>query len=123
MKFADENAALDYVVSRNLKRRHLFFQQRVEVAAKIATMRQGERTELVSPPVLGPKVSQAQAAKMLDVSVASVGRAKTVIDLAPELLDAVRAGKINLRAAADMARHPDEPSSPQPRPSCQRRNS
>jgi hypothetical protein len=96
------------VVSKNLKRRHLFFQQRVEIAAKIADMRQGERTDLVSPSVPGPKVSQAKAAEMLDVSVASVGRAKTVIDLAPELLDAVRAGKIGLRAAADIARHPDE---------------
>ena len=110
MKFADENAALDYVVSRNLKRRHMSVPQRSITAAKIANMRQGERTDLVSPSVARPKVPMAQAAKMLDVSVASVGRAKTVIDLAPELLDQVRAGKMSLREAADVARHgPPEP--------------
>ena len=112
-----EAEALAYVVSRNLKRRHLFFQQRVEIAAKIANMRQGARTELVSPSVPGAKVSQAQAAEMLDVSVASVKRAKAVIDLAPELLEQVRTRKLSLRQAADIARHgPPETPEPEPEP-------
>ena len=51
---------------------------------------------------------------MLDVSARSVRNAKVVIDLAPELLDAVRAGKIGLRAAAEMARHPNASDNPEP---------
>ena len=112
MKFPDEEAALDYVVSRNLKRRHMSLPQRSITAAKIANMRQGARTELVSPSVPVPKVSQARAAEMLDVSVASVGNAKAVIDLAPELLDQVRAGKMSLREAAGIARHGPQPAEP-----------
>ena len=102
-----EREALAYVVSRNLKRRHLTIPQRSVIAAKVAGLKRGN-------PQFGPRPesgkAQAQVANMLDVSVASVGRAKAVIDLALKLLPAVEAGKIGLRAAADMARHPDEQS-------------
>ena len=108
-----EAEALAYVVSKNLKRRHLFFQQRVEIAGKIANMRQGERTD-VQPSAPVPKVSQAEAAKMLDVSERSVRNAKAVIDLSPELWDDVRAGKMGLREAADIARHGPTPQSEPP---------
>jgi hypothetical protein len=60
-----------YVVSLNLRRRHLNESQRAMVAAKLATMRQGERTDL-EPSANFQKVSQADAAKLLNVSPRSV---------------------------------------------------
>ena len=41
--------ALAYVLSRNLKRRHLSVTQRSDVARRLANMRQGERTDLAQP--------------------------------------------------------------------------
>src|ERR1700681_2897960 len=55
---------LGFVISKNLKRRHLNESQRAMVAADIATMRQGERTDL-EPSANLPKVAQADAARML----------------------------------------------------------
>ncbi len=66
-----DDAALDLVVSSNLHRRHLTDDQRAFAAAKIATMKQGARTDL-SP--IGEK-SQADAADMMDVSKRKVERA------------------------------------------------
>ena len=62
---------LGFVVSVNLRRRHLDDSQRALVAAKLANMRQGERTDLEPRPKLS-KVSQAEAAKKLNVSRTSV---------------------------------------------------
>ena len=53
-----------YVVSLNLRRRHLNESQRAMVAAKLANMRQGARTDL-SP--IG-EMSQARAAGLPDIT-------------------------------------------------------
>ena len=47
--------ALKFVISRNLMRRHLDESQRAMVAARLSTMRQGERTDL-APSANLPKV-------------------------------------------------------------------
>ena len=77
------------------------------VADRIATMKQGERTDL-SP--IGEKlISQAGAAELLNVSKRSVERAHKVRESgAPELIEAVEAGDISVSAAAEIATTPKE---------------
>jgi hypothetical protein len=58
---------LKFVLSKNLRRRHLNESQRAMVAAKLANMRQGERTD-VQPSANLQKVAQADAARLLSVS-------------------------------------------------------
>jgi ParB-like chromosome segregation protein Spo0J len=101
----NEAQALDLVVSLNLRRRHLSTSQRGMVAAKIATMRQGQRTDL--SPIGG--MSQAAAAKALNVGKRSVERAAIVHHHgSPELVEAVEAGIVPVSTAAELAREPVE---------------
>src|SRR5262249_40334290 len=92
-----------YVVSLNLCRRHLNESQRAMVAANLANMRQGARTDL-SP--IG-EMSQASAAELLNVGKRSVERAVDVREHgAPELQQAVERGNVSVSAAADIATQP-----------------
>jgi N6-adenosine-specific RNA methylase IME4/ParB-like chromosome segregation protein Spo0J len=94
-----------YVISANLHRRHLNESQRAMVAAKLANMRQGTRTDLAP---IGA-MSDADAATMLGVGERSVERAKTVHrEGAPELVAAVEQGKVSVSAATDVASRPVE---------------
>ena len=93
---------LAFVISMNLKRRHLSASQRAMIAAKLANMRQGERTDL--PSFEGRSVSQEQAARLLNVGLASVERAKVVCDRGtPEMVEAVERGEVSVSAAAARA--------------------
>ena len=90
---------LAYVVSVNVHRRHLTTAQRAEIAATIATMKTGENqhtakkkkeggsNELPSKPV-----TTEQAAKLMNVSVASVKRAKA--KASPEKPGAAKPAKV-----------------------------
>lgn len=99
---------LPFVISLNLHRRHLNETQRAMVAAKVANMRQGERTDL-EPSVNLPKVSQSQAAELLNVSEKTVRFAVTVQEnAAPELLSLVESGEVAVSAAAEVASLPAE---------------
>lgn len=96
------DALLDTVVSLNLKRRHLTESQRAMIAAGLATMRQGERTDL--PQNCG-RLSQAAAARLLNVSERSVTDAKRVIeDGVPELADMVKTGDLKVSQAVRVAK-------------------
>ncbi len=147
---------LSYVISKNLKRRHLDESQRAMVAARLANMRQGERNDLAgagdaasdqvekvsTPPADAadddraqawamreamaaeggdadppapepsanlPKVDQATAAAMLNVSERSLRSAKAVQATgAPELQQAVDAGQVAVSTAAAVAELPAE---------------
>jgi ParB-like chromosome segregation protein Spo0J len=89
--------AVTWVVSQNLHRRHLTESQRAMTAARLATMRQGARTDLASIEAR----SQEQAADLLHVGRASVQRARVVLDRAvPELIAAVDAGRLAVSLAA-----------------------
>jgi N6-adenosine-specific RNA methylase IME4 len=90
---------LAYVVSLNLQRRHLSESQRAIVAAKIATLKDGQRSDLVQGLPIG------RAAEMLNVGERSVARAKSVLDEGvPELIDKVERGDVSVSAAAELAR-------------------
>src|SRR5262245_65444560 len=92
-----------YVISLNLRRRHLSESQRAMVAAKLATFGHGgDRSK--SP--IGD-LTQAKAADLLNVGKRSVERAAEVRDHgAPELVRAVEQGAVSITAAVDLAGHP-----------------
>ena len=98
---------LGFVLSKNLKRRHLNEGQRASVAAKIANMRQGERTDLPSANL--PKVDQEAAAKMLSVSPRALRQAKRVHEAGVEELSAaLDRGFIPVSTAAEVAELPTD---------------
>jgi hypothetical protein len=95
-----------FILSMNLHRRHLSESQRAMVAAKLATMRQGERTDL-EPSATLPKVSQAHAAELLQISERTLRDAKKVqMEAQPEVIRAVEAGTLAVSAAAKLAEKP-----------------
>ena len=77
----DGDDPLAFVVSMNVQRRHLNESQRAMVAARLANMRQGARTDLGLSANL-PEVSQGQAGSMLNVSERTVRSAVKVRDSA-----------------------------------------
>lgn len=92
-----------YVISLNLRRRQLDESQRAMVAARLANMRQGARTDL-QPSANLPEVSQAQAAQLTNVSERSVRSARKVIEGGDENLAAfVDQGKVAVSIAAKIA--------------------
>ena len=86
---------LAFVLSANLKRRHLSVAQRAMVAAKIANM-PAHRPEIKCANL---RTSQPDAAETLGVSRRSVQTAAQILDEAPKLAKEVAAGKITLNAA------------------------
>lgn len=90
---------LGFVISHNLTRRHLSDNQRASIAARIAKMPQGKRTDLSTN---GERlVSQADAARLLNVSKKAVERATTVHKHGvPELVAALDGDKVSASTAA-----------------------
>ena len=86
-----------FVVSANLHRRHLTVGQRALVAETLATMRQGERTDLMPK---GTR-SRRQASELLNVSERSTARARALRSSsdADDLVAAVERGEMTLGAA------------------------
>lgn len=106
---------LAFVVSHNLNRRHLDESQRGMIAGKIANMPHGGQA--YSPPKsdgsIDPSVpkgkSNSEAAALMNVSTATVKRAKRVIANAiPSLQDMVETSEIPVSAAALVAALPAE---------------
>jgi hypothetical protein len=91
---------LAFVISLNLKRRHLDASQRAMVVAEIAKLPKGAH-----PPICGSSPTQDVAAKLLKVSVRSGQRARYVKDHGtPDLVDAVKHGDVRVAAAAEFAK-------------------
>lgn len=92
-----------FVISTNLKRRHLTESQRAIIAAEIANLAHGQKKETRH----GAGVTQAEAAAGAGVGERTVQRANAVRDKAvPELVDAVKKGKVDLKGAEQLAKLP-----------------
>ena len=99
------NDPLAFVLSKNLHRRHLNESQRAMIAAKIANLPKGRPGK--NPPIGG--FTQSEAAKMLNTSERSVGRASKVQKSSvPEVAKAVETGKVPVSVAAKLADAPPE---------------
>lgn len=107
---------LDFVVSLNLRRRHLSESQRAMVAAKIATLvNGGDRTEKQSAN-WRTAPSAEQAAQMLNVGTRSIERARTVHSHGtPGLIAAVERGEVSVSQAYCDSAKAAEPSAPSSR--------
>lgn len=91
-----------YIISANLHRRHLTTAQRSMVAAKLATLKNGEQKRNASS---NDGACRDDAAKLLNVSTASVDRAKHVVaNGSKELVQAVERGEVNLNQATKLVK-------------------
>lgn len=98
-----------FIVSANLKRRHLDESQRAMIAAKIANLPHGGDRSKSS----NDDLNREQAAKLMNVGTASVDRAKSVINYGDDaLIEEVERGEKSVSAAAAEVRrrrHSSEP--------------
>ena len=94
----DDAEKLAFVLSGNLHRRHLDTAQRSMVAEKLAGLKQGGKKADGGIPLSQP--TQAEVAKMFNVSVDSVKQARKILKTAtPEIVAAVERGELSLNAA------------------------
>lgn len=102
----DDDTEIDpfqWVISRNLHRRHLNESQRAKIAAKLAKLKHGHVASQKDD--LQICISQSQAAEMLQVSPRSVAHAKVVEEHgSPELNQAVERGEVAVSKAAKIAK-------------------
>jgi len=105
-----KGSLVSFVVSLNLKRRHLNESQRGMVAAKLANMSHGgDRKSDEIKGSIEPLISQAEAAHILSVGKETVKRSKAVQDHGtPELVAAVESGEVAVSTAAIIAQAPPE---------------
>jgi ParB-like chromosome segregation protein Spo0J len=97
-EYAGDDATA-FIISLNLRRRHLDTSQRAMVAAKLANLQNGQRKAPRSN-----DLAQSDAAQLLNVSGPSVRRAAKVHRHgAEELVNAVENGKISVFQASSIA--------------------
>ena len=101
----DEREALAFVMSANLARRHLTTSDRAMIAAKLATLKQGERqtAQMVSLRI-------GEAAEHLKFSPNSVKRARKLLARGtPELIARVQSNDLSISAASLLLPPPARP--------------
>jgi hypothetical protein len=102
-----------FVLSMNLKRRHLTESQRAMIAADLAQLkgRPSKESGRMRP------LSNKAAAKALKIGPTSVKSAKAVLRYGtPKLVAAVKAGQVSVRKAAQQVRAKGKARSPKPPP-------
>ena len=96
---------LAFVISLNLKRRHLNESQRAWVASKIANLPQGGQSEGPANLPVPLIVTQAEAARMFNVSQRSIRSAATIRDTAePEIQRWVEQGRLTVNLGVQAAK-------------------
>ncbi len=94
---------IPFVISLNLKRRHLNESQRAMAAAKLATLEVGANQHNEGASIEAP--SQPEAAEMMNVGRTSVQRARQVQEhAASNVVDAVESGQVSVSAASVVAK-------------------
>ena len=95
---------IGFVLSLNLKRRHLDTAQRAMVASRLANLEHGQKKADVEI-----STTQTEAANLLNVSRESVVSARKVLDQGSEaLIQKVDAGELSVSTAAKIAELPEE---------------
>ena len=103
-----EGDPLAFVISQNVKRRHLNESQRAMVAAAVASLPNGVRKDRQAVQTCTATTLE-ESADMLNVSRRSVCAAKGVLNHGtPELVDAVRSGDMTVAQASKLIRSPAE---------------
>lgn len=96
-----DQGALAHVISTNIHRRHLTESQRAMAGARIATLRNGQRSDEVAGVPIGT------AAQAVNASERSTKRARKVLDKgSKELQRAVDAGEVSVSRAAAVVELP-----------------
>lgn len=107
---------LAFVISKNLKRRHLMTYQRAMIAARLSNLEKGQGTahaqkkaDVANEPFVA--LSMSKAAELLSVSRVSVVRARVVIrTCSAENINAVETGKVSLQRAYKAVKSKHVPS-------------
>jgi ParB family chromosome partitioning protein len=109
---------LEFVVSRNISRRHLTVSQRAMIAGKIANMKKGNPAFVKHSPGTNAEyqafgenqsISQVQATKILGVCRSSIQHGRKVLNSGiPELQEAVKQGEVTVSKAAEIADLPED---------------
>ncbi|SED59660.1 hypothetical protein SAMN05444161_3552 [Rhizobiales bacterium GAS191] len=99
---------LEFVISKNLHRRHLTTSQRAMIAAELENMRHGgDRKSQDANQNANLRVDRATTAKRLNVSKRSVASASKVrAKGTPKLVEAVKKGEVTVSAAAKQVEPP-----------------
>jgi ParB-like chromosome segregation protein Spo0J len=98
------NDPVAYIVSLNLRRRHLDASQRAMIAARLATLKLGDNQHRKEGAGFQAP-SQGRAAAMLNVSRDSVQKARVIVERGTtDLQRAVEAGRVSVSAASEIAR-------------------
>jgi hypothetical protein len=106
------NDPVGHVISLNCHRRHLTEAQRSAIATELANRKAGDNQH--TGPANLPDLSQAKAAKLLNVSERSVRTAKAIKEADPELHAKVKSGEVSLNAAYKQIR-PEPKAKPEPK--------
>lgn len=91
-----------FVISKNLHRRHLNETQRMLVAKKLANMNRGNYSKSANLPIT--PITQADAAKQLNVSERGIRMVNEVERKAPELMEKMESGEMTANEAVKEAR-------------------
>ena len=105
----DRDSAILYVMSQNFSRRHLTKDQKAMVLAKFSKLKRGGLSGSGSNLSRGEIASAADLAKEHDVSIAQIGRARSIEEKGTEeVKDAVRDGEIGTKAGVEIAKLPEK---------------